>query len=370
MATKRDYYEILGVSRQATAREIKTAYRKLAVKLHPDKNPGDAAAEAQFKEAAEAYAVLSDTEKRARYDRLGHGGVSGGGFSGFDPDTFGDFADVLGDFFGFGFGGGRRRSGPRPGADLRYELPITLEQAAFGFETELEIPRLEKCETCSGSGSADGSDPVACDTCGGHGQVRFSQGFFTMARPCPACRGEGRTVTNPCSRCDGEGRVEQRRKVAIRVPPGVDTGTRLRRTGEGEHGQRGARPGDLYVDILVLRHDRFERSGPNVEGDLEVSYAQAVLGADVRVETLHGEVELELPPGTSNGRRFRLKGKGIERLDGRGRGDHVVRVEVRVPHPKHLSEEQIELLRKLAEAEGTPVREGRKVLDRVKDLFA
>ena len=374
MASKRDYYEVLGVSRDATGREIKSAYRKLAVTHHPDRNAGDKDAEEKFKEAAEAYSVLSDPNQRARYDRFGHQGVSGGGFGGFDPSTFGDFADILGDFFGAGFGdifgGGRRRRGSGdPGADLRYRLTLTLEQAAFGTEELLEIPRLEVCTSCSGSGSAGSADPAPCKSCGGYGQVRVSQGFFTVARTCPQCRGEGRVITDPCTECRGEGRVERQRSIEVKIPPGVDTGTRLRLTGEGEHGRRGGRTGDLYVDIIVEPHERLEREGPNTRSVVDVSFAQAVMGTELEVETLHGMTELEIPPGTEQGREFRLPGKGIQRLDGRGQGDHYVRIRLEVPHPRDLSDEQIELLEQLARAEGKEIRGERGVLHRVRDLF-
>ena len=305
MVSPRDYYEILGVDREASQQEVKAAYRKLAVRFHPDRNHGDKAAEEQFKEAAEAYAVLSDADKRARYDRFGHRGVAGGGFGGFDPSVFGDFSDILGDFFGFAggtrSGRGRRSGSGQPGADLRYELHLELEKAAFGAEQDLEIPRLETCDSCSGSGGADGAELETCGGCGGHGQVRFSQGFFTVARTCPQCGGEGRIVTNPCKTCRGEGRVEQRRKIQVKIPAGVDTGTRLRLSGEGEHGRRGGRTGDLYVDIVVEPHEAFHREGPHILSEVEVAFAQAVLGAELEVETLHGEQTLEVPPGPKTG---------------------------------------------------------------------
>jgi len=376
MAAKRDYYEILGVSRDAAGQEIKSAYRKLAVRYHPDRNPGDAEAEERFKEAAEAYAVLSDADKRSRYDRFGHAGVggaaAGAGFGGFDPTIFADFSDILGDFFGFG-GGGRRRGGggraPRRGADLRYDLVLTFEQAAFGSEETLRIPRLETCPECTGSGGAGGRPPKVCSACGGHGQVSYSQGFFTVARTCPQCRGEGSVVSEPCKGCRGEGRIERERSISVTIPAGVDSGSRLRLTGEGEHGRFGGPPGDLYVVLAVEPHERFERDGSQVYSRVVVSYAQAVLGAPLVVETLHGEVPLELPAGTPHGREFRLRGKGIERLDRSGRGDHVARVEVEVPNPRDLAEEELALLRQLAELRDQPVRAD-GVLDRVKKMFA
>ncbi len=374
MAYKRDYYEILGVSRDSTGREIKSAYRKLAVRYHPDRNPGDGQAEEKFKEAAEAYSVLTNPNQRASYDRFGHQGVSGGGFGGFDPSTFGDFADILGDFFGLGFGdmfgGGRRRQqAGDPGADLRYQLTLTLEQAAFGCEEGLKIPRLEACSACSGSGSAGDSEPSTCSSCSGYGQVRVSQGFFTVARTCPRCRGAGRVITDPCGECHGEGRVEQERLIEVKIPPGVDTGTRLRLSGEGEHGRRGGRTGDLYVDIQVEPHTQFEREGPHIRSEIEISYAQAVMGTEVEVETLHGSSTLEIPGGTEHGREFRLPGQGVPRLDGGGHGDHYARVRLEVPHPRDLTDEQIELLRQLAKVEGKEIRGERGVLHRVRDLF-
>ena len=366
MVTTRDYYEVLGVTRDADGREIKTAYRRLAVQFHPDRNPEDKEAENKFKEASEAYSI------RARYDRLGHRGVSGTGFGGFDPSTFGDFADILGEFFGMGFGdlfGGQRRGGGEPGADLRYRLRLSLEEASFGTEQSLKIPRLETCPTCDGNGSAANSSPTACTTCGGYGQIRLSQGLFTVARTCPQCRGEGRVITDPCADCHGEGRVERERSIEVKIPAGVDTGTRLRLSGEGEHGRRGGRVGDLYVDILVEEHEAFDREGPNVRSHFELSYVQAVLGSTVEVQTLHGPESVEIPPGTEHGREFRLAGKGIARLDGRGQGDHIAQVALAVPHPRHLSDAEIELLRQLAEAEGKEVRQDRGVLNRVRDLF-
>jgi len=372
MASRRDYYEILGVSREADAQEIKRAYRQAAVRWHPDRNPDDPEAEARFKEAAEAYSVLADDEKRARYDRFGHQGVAGGGFSGFDPSTFGDFADILGDFFGFGdiFGGTRRRrSRAQPGADLRYELSLTLEEAAFGTSQTLQIPRLETCETCSGSGAAPGSGRVTCSACGGRGQVRFTQGFFTVARTCPQCGGEGRVIQDPCPDCQGAGRIEKLHKVEVEIPAGVDTGNRLRLSGEGEHGVRGGPPGDLYVDVVVEPHPIYERRGSDVITQLPIGFAQAVLGATLEVETLHGTEKVRIPAGTAHGRELRLHGKGIPKLGRSGRGDHVVVVEIEVPDPKELSEEQRELLHRMAELDGQEVDAERGVFERVRDLF-
>lgn len=364
MSTKRDYYEVLGVSRTADTGVIKTEYRKLAVRFHPDRNPDDREAEERFKEASEAYAVLSDGEKRARYDRFGHEGLRGGGFGGFDPSTFGDFADILGDLFGFG--GGRRRGGrvPSRGADLRYDLSLTFEEAAFGTEKTLEIPRLERCSACAGTGAAEGARAEVCSACAGHGQVRFNQGFFTVARTCPQCHGEGSVITDPCAECRGQGLVERKRTIEIKIPAGVDTGARLRVQGEGEHGRFDGPPGDLYVVLRVEAHAVFRREGPHVLSELEVSFPQAVLGATLEADTLHGPETVEIPEGTEPGRQFRLRGRGIQRLDGGGRGDHLIFAKIRVPRPGELSDEEIDLLRQLAEAEGRPVRE--KVFDRLK----
>jgi molecular chaperone DnaJ len=367
---KRDYYEVLGVPKDAEAQQIKSAYRKLALQNHPDKNPGDKEAEERFKEAAEAYAVLSDADKRARYDRFGH--QEGQGFGGFDPSAFSDFSDLfgsLGDLFGFG---GQRRGGRRPsrGADLRYDLELSFEEAAFGKTVTLKIPRLERCETCSGSGSASGKPPVNCPACKGHGQVRYQQGFFTVARTCPQCQGEGVILADPCTSCRGQGLVERERELEIRVPAGVDTSSRLRLTGEGEHGRFGGPAGDLFVVIGVQGHERFERQGADVIAELAVSFPQAVLGATLEVETIHGAEKIEIPPGTQHGHQFRLRGKGIQHLDGRsGKGDHISRVRLHVPKPRELSDDKLELLRALADLEGVPVKDDRGVLSKVKDLF-
>ncbi|HEX3128728.1 MAG TPA: molecular chaperone DnaJ [Thermoanaerobaculia bacterium] len=371
---KQDYYEVLGVQRNAGQQDIKSAYRKLAQKYHPDKNPGDKDAEEKFKEAAEAYAVLSDQDKRARYDRFGHQGVAGaagGGFGGIDPTIFADFSDILGDFFGMGGGRGRGGgSGMTRGADLRYDLTLTFEEAAFGVETTLRVPRLETCDECKGTGSQGGKAPETCSACGGRGQVRFTQGFFTVARTCPQCRGEGRVVSDPCKECDGEGRVEKERSLSVKIPAGVDTGARLRLVGEGEHGRRGGPAGDLYVVVQVRPHAKFRRDGSTVFSKFAISYPQAVLGTTVEVDTIHGKSQLDIPPGTPHGKDFRLRSQGIERLDGSGKGDHVVSVEIEVPNPRNLSEEEQQLLRRLAEIGGHSVREERGVFDRVKkNLF-
>jgi molecular chaperone DnaJ len=368
---KRDYYEILAVGKTASAQEIKSAYRKIAVRDHPDKNPGDKEAEERFKEAAEAYAVLSDAEKRARYDRFGHQGVAGAG-AGFDPTIFADFSDILGDLFGFGGAGGRRGGGPAGmtrGADLRYDLTLSFEEAAFGTETTLKIPRLETCPKCSGAGSASGAPPAVCQACAGRGQVRYTQGFFTVARTCPQCQGEGRVVTDPCTECQGEGRVEEERSITVKIPAGVDTGARLRLSGEGEHGRRGGPAGDLYVVLQVRPHKQFRRDGSTVLSRVSISYPQAVLGTAIEVDTLHGKSTLDIPAGTQHGRDFRLRSQGIARLEGGGKGDHVVTVEVVVPNPRDLSPEELQILRRMAEIGGHPVKEEKGVMERMKGLF-
>ena len=274
--------------------------------------------------------MLSDPEKRARYDRFGPEGM--GGPVGFDPTVFADFSDILGDLFGFGdlFGGRRRGPSVAPGADLRYDLEITFTEAAFGSTKTVEIPRLEQCDECHGSGAAAGSGPVSCTACGGRGQVRFQQGFLTIARTCPQCRGEGKVIRDPCRACRGEGRVERRRQIELRIPAGVDSGARLRLTGEGEHGRNGGRRGDLYVVLEVAQDQRFQRQGPHVIAALELTFAQAVLGTTCEVETLHGPVALEVPPGTQHGHQFRLRGKGIPRLEGGGKGDHIAVATVKI----------------------------------------
>lgn len=367
MSAKRDYYEVLGVGREAGAGEIKKAYRKLAIRYHPDKNPDDAEAEAMFKEAAEAYAVLSDDEKRARYDRFGHagvGGAGGAGFSGFDPTIFGDFSDILGDLFGFGRRGGGGGRGV-PGADLRYELSLTFEEAAFGVEKTIDFPRLEACDTCTGTGSADG-DLAVCRTCGGSGRVRFTQGFFSVARTCPDCRGEGRKVTNPCDDCRGQGRRPKRRELEVKIPAGIDTGMRLRLRGEGEHGLRGGPPGDLEVAVRVDPHERLHREGADVHEILDLGYPQMVLGTEATVRTLHGEEEVRVPPGTQPGHEIRLRGEGIPQLSSDRRGDHIVHVRLHVPRPEDLDEEHLDLLRQLAEMDHQIVKSGSNVFEKLK----
>ena len=371
--SKRDYYEVLGIPRGADDQQIKSAYRKLALKYHPDRNPGDTRAEERFKEAAEAYAVLADADKRARYDQFGHAGVGrGGGPQGFDPTIFGDFSDILGDFFGFG--GERRRGGPRRGADLRYDLQLEFADAAAGVETVIQIPRLEACDRCGGTGSA-GRGLAACSECGGRGQVRYQQGPFTVARTCGACGGRGQVIRDPCVACRGQGRSERERKLTVKVPAGIATGQQLRLHGEGEHGTHGGPPGDLFVVIRVAEHEYFHREDDDLWCDLPVTYPTLVLGGRITVPTLNGDETLTIPKGTRPGSRFRLRGHGMPRVSGRGRGDLYVNVTVDVP--ARLSKKQQRLVEQLDEtmpqrSSGPSTREGdgeRPFFDRVRDMF-
>jgi len=379
--SKRDYYEVLGVSRNASEQELKSAYRKLALKYHPDRNPGDPDAEERFKEAAEAYAVLADTDKRGRYDRFGHAGVGGaaGGGAGFDPSIFADFSDIFGgfgfgDLFGDLFGGGRRRGGPVRGADLRYDLEIAFEEAAAGTETTVQIPREEACEACAGSGAAPGTGATTCPQCHGRGQLRYQQGFLTIARPCGQCRGTGRVIQSPCPACHGQGRVGRERKVTVRIPAGIASGQQLRLLGQGEHGMAGGPPGDLYVVVHVREHEFFHREGDDLYVELPVNFPTLALGGAVRVPTLNGNEKLDVPGGTQSGERFRLKGKGMPNVGGRGRGD--IYVIVRANVPRKLSKEQKQLIEKLAATMGAEkgkpsARSGedRPFFERVKDIF-
>ena len=380
--SKRDYYEILGITRSATDVEIKSAYRKLAMKFHPDRNPGNQVAEEKFKEAAEAYAILADSEKRSLYDRFGHAGVSasaaGGGF---DPSVFSGFEDILGglgDIFGFGdlFGGGRRRGGPQRGADLRYDLEITFEESARGAETTIQIPRQETCETCHGSGAAQGSSPTQCPQCRGQGQVRFQQGFFTVARTCPQCHGAGRIITNPCKTCRGAGRVTKERKLTVKIPPGIATGQQLRLQGEGESGAAGGPTGHLYVVVHVHEHEFFRRDGNNLFCEIPVNFTTVALGGEIQVPTLDGSDVVKIAEGTPTGTTLRLRGKGMPDVNGRGRGDLFATIQVQTP--KKLSKEQRALLEQLSKVlpkekfEPRPrdeEQDERNLFDRVKDMF-
>ena len=377
--SKRDYYEVLGVSRTATDVEIKSAYRKLALKHHPDRNPGDHAAEEKFKESAEAYSVLADPDKRHLYDRYGHAGLGGAATGGFDPSVFTGFEDILGglgDIFGFGdvLGGGRRRGGVQRGADLRYDLEISFDEAAKGSETTIQIPRQETCETCSGSGAAPGTKATTCPQCQGRGQLRYQQGFFTVARTCGQCRGTGSVIAKPCATCKGSGRVQQERKLTVRVPPGIATGQRLRLSGEGEAGGPGGPPGDLYVVIHVQEHPFFHRDGNDLYCEVPLNFPTLALGGEIRIPTLEGEEPFKVPEGTGSGQSFRLRGRGMPDVTGRGRGD--LFVTVKVSTPKKLTRDQKKLLEQLATSlpkekfEPTPVNhEDKGLFDRVKDIF-
>jgi len=365
---KRDYYEVLSVAREATVEEIKKAYRKAAVKYHPDKNPGNVEAETRFKEAAEAYSVLSDQDKRARYDRFGHQATNAGG--GFDAGQFSDFADILGDLFGFGdvFGGGRRRANrPIRGNDLRFDLHLTFEEAAFGTESSIEVPRVVQCTTCDGRGSKPGTSPVTCSGCNGSGQIRFSQGLFAVSRTCPQCGGAGKVIKEPCPGCDGAGRIREEKKLSVKVPAGVDEGSRLRIAGEGEGGINGGPAGDLYVFLSVEEHEKFTRRDYDIHVERPVTFTQAALGADVETETIHGIEKLQIPGGTQPSQVFRLRGKGVPFVDGTGHGDHYVHIAVKVP--TSLSSDQKELLEQLASLEGEVPPERRGMLEKVKDFF-
>src|SRR6266446_8586030 len=368
---KRDYYEVLGVARTATEQDLKSAYRRLAHQYHPDKNQGDTESEEKFKEAAEAYAVLSDGEQRQRYDRFGHAGVASAAGAAWGAPGFGGIEDILGDLFGFSdvFGGGRtgaRRSAAQRGADLRYDLEITLEDAYRGMTAQLRIPRLETCETCKGNGAAPGTQPETCNNCGGTGQVRYQQGFFSVARTCQACRGTGRVVKTPCSDCRGAGRIEREKQMEVRIPAGVETGSRLRVQGEGESGTQGGPSGDLYVVIHVAEHEQFERQGSNLYISLPIAFAQAALGSDVFVATIEAEEKIKIPTGTQTGTVFRLKGKGMQVLGGRGRGD--LFVSVSVVTPTSLTREQRKLLEQLAVVEDKDL-EDKGLVDKVRDIF-
>ncbi|MFN2452980.1 MAG: molecular chaperone DnaJ [Pyrinomonadaceae bacterium] len=375
--SKRDYYDILEVSRTAADQEIKSAYRRLAVRFHPDKNPGDKQAEDSFKEAAEAYAVLSDAEQRKRYDRFGHAGVASGAGTNWGAQGFGGIEDILGDLFGFGdvFGasgaraGGQqqqRRSTAQRGSDLRYDVEITLEEAATGISPQLRLPRLELCDLCKGSGAAEGTQPETCATCNGAGQVRYQQGFFSVARTCATCRGAGRTVKSPCANCKGAGRIEREKMLEVKIPAGVETGSRLRVTGEGEAGTQGGAAGDLYVVIHVAEHKQFERQSSNLYLSVPITFSQAALGSEISVKTLDAEQQLKVPAGTQTGTVFRLRGSGMPVLGGRGRGD--LFVSVTVITPKTLTREQRRVLEQLAEVETSDL-EDKGLMDKVRDIF-
>ncbi len=376
---KLDYYEVLSVTKTASDGEIKTAYRKLAMQYHPDRNPGDTAAEDKFKECSEAYGVLSDPQKRAAYDRFGHAGVGGasGGGSGFpggfggDPQDLGDiFGDIFGEMFNMGGqGGGRRQTRQQRGRDLRYDLSLEFEESVFGKEQEIKIKRAETCTECAGVGTANGKQPQTCPQCKGAGQVRFQQGFFSVARACPRCDGTGVQITDPCPACRGESRVTREHTINVKVPAGVEDGTRIRYQGEGEAGKFAGPAGDLYVMLSVKAHKVFTRDGDDLHCVVPVSYTQAALGDELEIATLDGPAVLKVPDGVQSGKTFKLKNKGVPHLNASGKGDLIV--EVRVQTPTKLSKQQRELLKQLGETmekENTPHSHG--LMDRVKEMFS
>lgn len=380
--SKRDYYDVLGVERGASETELKKAYRKLAMECHPDRHPDDPAAEERFKQVSEAYSVLSDAEKRARYDRFGHAGLGGpGGGPGADFGDLGNFGDLFNDLFGDIFGGGGGRGGSRRGrgqrgADLRYNLEITLDDVVNGCEPRLKIPRMNRCSTCSGSGAAEGAKPSRCGRCEGTGQLVFQQGFFRVNRPCDACGGAGEVITNPCPTCRGAGRVEGQQTIQVKVPPGIEEGARLRVTGEGEAGIAGGPPGDLYVVMVLREHPLFRREGTDLHLEVPIPFVQAALGGEIDVPTLDGRVKLSIPEGTQSGRVLRLRGKGLPPLQPRldpeqlkkMRGDLYVKVFVEVP--TKLNSRQRELLEEFAAQSGHEVSPTtRGFVEKLRDLF-
>jgi len=370
--SKADYYEVLGVSRDASEQELKSAYRKLALKFHPDRNPGDHAAEEKFKEASEAYQVLSDGDKRAAYDRFGHAAVSGGGpggFGGFSGAV--DLGDIFGDLFGemFNAGGQQRASRQVRGDDLRYDLTIDFQESIFGTEKEIRIRRLEACETCKGSGSTSGRGPVTCPQCHGRGQIRYQQGFFSVARTCNACGGRGSIINDPCQTCRGETRVTKEIKLTVKVPPGVEEGTRIRYTGEGDVGRGNGQSGDLYIVLSIRAHDFFHREGQNLHCVIPISFPQAALGAEIEIEGVDGPVMLKVPEGIQSGKEIRVRGKGVPFLNEKGRGDLIAKVVVQIP--KKLSKAQRDLISELGKSmsvENKPTSPG--LLEKMKDLFS
>jgi molecular chaperone DnaJ len=374
--TKRDFYEVLNVTRSAATEEIKSAYRKAAMRWHPDRNPQQKeVAEERFRECTEAYSVLSDAQKREAYDRYGHAGLAGVSFEGVNSSIFQDFQDIFGDFFGFEevYGGGSRRGGRnrvQRGADLRYDMSLSFEEAAAGVTTKVKIPRLENCEACKGTGGKAGTGISSCQSCGGRGQLHYQQGFFTISRTCPSCQGAGQVVRERCPACHGQGRIERERTIDLRIPPGVDSGTRLRIAGEGEKGPNGGPAGDLYVVLEVKDHPFFERRGVDLFCTIPISIAQAALGTEIMVPALQGEEKLKISEGTQSGAIFRVKGKGLQDPRGGGKGD--VYYHVTVVTPSKLSREQRKLMEQLGatlKVENRPAERGSSIFDKVKDIF-
>jgi molecular chaperone DnaJ len=374
---KKDYYEILGVSRTASAEEIKKAYRQRAMSFHPDRNPGNREAEDRFKEAAEAYSVLVDPQKRSIYDRFGHEGLRGegfSGFSGFDSSIFADFEDILGNFFGFTFGsffGGREKagnSGRQRGRDLALEVEISLEEAAVGVEREIKLTRAEHCPECRGSGRKPGTRNAPCPQCAGRGQIRYQQGFFTVARTCSKCQGRGEVITSPCESCGGRGQVKEKRSLKVKIPAGIDDGSRLRLAGEGEAGDEGMPAGDLFVGVRVRKHAFFERDGNDLVCQITISFTQAALGARLEIPTLEGTEILKIHPGVQPGEILRMKGRGIQDLSGRRKGDLYVKVQIRTP--EGLSKEQKALLTELAEIRGEDIEAvDKSLVHKMKNIY-
>ncbi len=369
--SKRDYYEVLGVGRNAGDADIKGAYRKLARQYHPDHHPDDPTCEDKFKEASEAYSILSDPQKRAAYDRFGHAGVQGAAQSGFNPESFTDFSDILGDLFGFGDlfgGGGRRRNRSQRGEDVRYDLEISFEEAVNGMSAEIQVPRSEVCDRCQGSGSEPGTRPSTCPTCNGRGEIIYQQSFLSIRRPCSTCNGAGQIIRNPCSQCRGHGRRVVHQKLKVNIPPGVDEGTRLRLSHEGQPGANGGPPGDLYVFLKVKPHPFFERRENDLHCTIPVTVAQAALGCDIEVPTLDQPHGVRIPEGTQNGAQFRIRNKGVPSLNGGGRGDLYVHIDVKIP--TRLTREQRRLFEQLQEtlpADNAPAEKG--LFEKVKDYF-
>jgi molecular chaperone DnaJ len=373
--SKRDYYKILEVSRTATEAEIKKAYRRLAMKFHPDRNPGDHEAEEKFKEAKQAAEVLGDAQLRATYDQYGHAGIEAATQRNSSRRGADAFNDIFGDVFGDIFGGGRRAGDGRSqvfrGADLRYETELELDQAVFGHSLELELPKLEECEVCHGTGAAKGTSPVTCDTCGGNGQVRVSQGFFQLQQTCPHCRGAGVIVRSPCDACRGQGRMRRSKKLAVKIPAGVDTGDRIRLTGEGEAGRNGGPAGDLYVEVRVREHAIFERDGEHLSCEIPISFATATLGGTLDVPTLNGDVTIKIPPESQSGRIFRLRDKGVKPVRGGARGDLFCKVVIETP--VKLSAEQRDMVKRLDESlrgDGQHAPRQKGFLEGVKNFFS